>query len=312
MHSIVQLDYSVIIPVFRGEATLPQLYSELSTFFNSLQKNFELVLVFDNGNSKTLEVILRLQSENPGRVKVVTLTRNYGQHNAIICGFKYAQGDLIITMDEDLQHHPKDILLLINERQRKDFDVVYGKYSERKHSLFRNTTSWMIQKCLAIGIPDLHKDYSAFRIVKRNVAVATIGMNNSYTFLDGYISWITTNVSSIETPHHQSKAGKSSYSTSKLIRHSINIFITFSSLPSRFINLTSAIIFILSLLYTFYIVIRKLCFNDLVPGFATITIISGFGSGLLIFYLGIIAEYLHQINMKTTKRVPFLEKDLYL
>lgn len=215
-------------------------------------------------------------------------------------------------MDEDLQHDPKDIQLLIDKQKENNYDVVYGNYEERMHSTFRNTTSAIVKQMLKTGIPDLHKHYSAYRLIKKEIALKTISMNNSYTFLDGYLTWITKSVASVNVGHYESGSQKSSYTIQKLINHSINIFITFSTLPTRFITFSSLIIFFASIIYSLYVVVHKLVYNDLVPGFATITIITGFGFGMVIFCLGIIAEYLQRINMKTTKRPPFLEREIRL
>jgi undecaprenyl-phosphate 4-deoxy-4-formamido-L-arabinose transferase len=213
-------------------------------------------------------------------------------------------------MDEDLQHHPEDISLLIDKQKEEDYDVIYGNPVGRKHSFLRNISSIIMKKLLKIGIPDLHKDYSAFRLIKADVAIQTAKMSSSYTFLDGYLTWITSHFGSVNTEHHESGAGKSSYSLKKLIRHSLNIFFTFSLLPPRLISYSSIAIFIISTIFSVYIFLRKLIYNDFIPGYATFIIAGGFGLGLILFYIGIIAEYLYQINMKTTRRPNFLEREV--
>ena len=304
------VDYSVVIPVYRGSSTIEELYNKIQSFFNDKNKSFEVIYVFDCGPDNSWQVIKQLKSKWPQTIKGVHLSRNFGQHNAIICGFKYCIGKYIITMDEDLQHDPTDIALLIEKQEEKDYDVVYGNYTERKHNFFRNTTSFIMKKLLELGIPDLHKDYSAFRLLKADIARTTITMNSSYTFLDGYLTWVTKNVSATNVKHLESQAGKSSYTFKKLLNHSVNIFITFSTIPTRIITYSSVLVFLLSTVYTIYILFRKIFFNDFVPGFATYMIIGGFGLGMIIFCLGIIAEYLQRINMKTTHRPPFLEKTI--
>jgi len=305
MSSIV---YSVVVPVFRGVSTLDELTKRLLSFFASRGAPCEIIFVYDCGSPEAWSEVTRLKAEYPEIIEAIQLTRNFGQHNAIICGFSHCRGAFVVTMDEDLQHEPEDIRLLIEKQRESDFDVVYGNPIMRKHSLFRNATSLLTKKLLKMGIPDLHEDYSAFRLIKWEIAIEATQMNSSYTFLDGYLTWITNRFGSVDIQHHESRAGESSYSLKKLLRHSVNIFFTFSLLPQRLITYSSISLFILSSLYTTVVVARKLIFNDLIPGFATFIIVGGFGLGLILFYLAFVAEYLYQINMKTTKRPNFLER----
>ena len=126
-------------------------------------------------------------------------------------------------------------------------------------------------------------------------------MSNSYTFLDGYLSWITDSVSSVAVKHYDRIAGKSSYTLKKLISHSINIFVTFSNLPIRLLSYASIIVFVITVLYSVYIILKKLLYNDLLQGFPSIIITLGFGISLILLGLGFIGEYIYRINLKTTK-----------
>lgn len=304
------LQYAVVIPVYRGESTISELAERLITFFTQAKLTFEIVFIYDNGPDNSWQVITRLQQKYPQYIKAISLSRNFGQHNAIICGFRHTHSEYIITMDEDLQHQPEDIALMISEQAKGDFDIVYGRYNELKHSSYRNITSALLKKMLEVSIPDLHPDYTAFRLIKSKIAKATLTMNNSYTFLDGYLSWVTTNCSSVTVQHEERQAGKSSYTIPKLINHAINIFVTFSVLPIRFVTFSSIIIFISSFIYSFYLLIRKIFFQDLITGFASTMISLGMGLGLILFSLGIIGEYLHRVNLKTTRKPNYIESEV--
>lgn len=294
---------SIVIPVYRAVNTLPVLVEKLSLSLKSSLK--EIVFVFDCGNPQSLEKIAQLCSEYHF-VKGVELSRNYGQHNATICGIaQVSETDLIVTMDEDLQHLPEDIFVLIEKQLETDADVVYGKYINRSHSGFRNITSWIMQKLLVLGMPELHTDYTSFRLMKTSVAKKIVDMKNSYTFLDGYLSWITTNVVSVPVQHNESQSGESSYTIKKLIEHSINIFVTFSNLPIRLLTYVSIFIFFLSFSYSIYIVIAAMTIKNFQTGFPTIISFLGFGFGFILLGLGIIGEYIQRINLKTTNRPNF-------
>ena len=295
------MKYSIIIPVYNGEQTLVALNQKLHNFFEK-KSTFEIIFVYDCGKDNSWEVLLGIKKKFPETVKLIRLSRNFGQHNALICGFEYAKGDFIITMDEDLQHAPEDIQILIEKQQEKDFDVVYGKYETRKHTVFRNLTSSILKKIIEIGIPDIHPDYTAFRLIKSQVAKTCVDMRNSYTFLDGYLSWVTTHCDSCVVSHHERQGGVSAYTLSKLINHTINIFVTFSNLPIRFLTKMSFVVLFLMSLYSAYVVFRKLIFDDFAMGYPSLVIIIGFGIGLIMLALGIIGEYIYRINLKTTQR----------
>ena len=295
------MQYSIIIPVYIGEQTVEKLYDRIKQFFAD-KYNYEVIFVYDCGKDNSWEVLLKIKMQNPQNVKLIRLSRNYGQHNALICGFEYAKGDFIVTMDEDLQHAPEDIQKLIDKQKEMDYDVVYGKYEIRNHSGFRNAGSSILKRIIDVGIPDIHPDYSAFRLIKAGIAKSCITMRNSYTFLDGYISWITTNCSSCIVSHSERQGGVSAYTFSKLINHTINIFVTFSNLPIRFLTKLSFFVLFVMTLYSTYIIIRKLVFNDLAMGYPSLVIIVGFGVGLIMLALGIIGEYIYRINLKTTQR----------
>jgi undecaprenyl-phosphate 4-deoxy-4-formamido-L-arabinose transferase len=132
-------------------------------------------------------------------------------------------------------------------------------------------------------------------------------MRNSYTFLDGYLTWITSHVASTEVEHQTRGADRSSYSFGKLVEHSVNIFITFSDLPVRLLSLTGILVFCLTTLYSGYLTVRKLIFQDLLPGYASLMIAIGLGVGLMLLGMGILGEYLRRINQKTTQHPPFVE-----
>lgn len=294
--------YSVIIPVYNGELTVTPLFERIKSFFERSNYTYEVIFVYDCGKDNSWHVLQQIKEHYPHQIKLIKLSRNFGQHNALICGFEFASAEFIVTMDEDLQHSPEDIEILINKQKEADFDIVYGKYEERKHSVLRNIGSKLLKKIIEYGIPEIHPDYTAFRLIKSTVARATIEMRNSYTFLDGYLSWITTNCSSCIVTHNERQGGVSSYTFTKLVSHTINIFVTFSNLPIRFLSKLSILVLLLMTLYTLYIGLRTLIYDDLAMGFPSIIITIGFGVGLIMLSLGIIGEYIYRINLKTTRR----------
>jgi len=305
------MKYSVIVPVYNGETSIGELFKRTYAFFVNNHLEFEMIFVHDCGKDNSWQVLQKIKMECSDIVKIIKLSRNFGQHNALICGFEYAKGDFFITMDEDLQHNPEDILKLISEQQKGDYDVVYGTYDQLRHSTFRNLTSRMARKIIYLGIPDVFPHYTAYRLLKASVGRQTLEMRNSYTFLDGYLAWVTSNFSNCTVSHHDRFSGESSYTLKKLINHSINIFITFSSLPIRLLRKLSYLVILLTSCYSVYIIFRKILSDDFAMGFPTIVLGIGFSLGIIMFALGIIGEYLFQINLKTTKRPNYVVKKVF-
>lgn len=306
---MTKLLLSIVIPVYNGEHTIHILFERIMAFCKSENISFEVIFVWDCGQDNSWEVICKLKQKYPETIKAIQLSRNFGQHNALICGFEHALGEFIITMDEDLQQDPFDIKLLLSTQNKGDFDVVYGKISLPKHSRYRNLTSSLLKKLLRWGIPELHVDYSPLRLIKKNIAALLPTLKNSYTFLDGYLTWITQNVSSVNVNHHDRVAGKSSYTTKKLVEHSINIFVTFSKLPIRLLTFSSIIIFIITMVYSVILFFRKIYGDIEVAGYASISIIIGLGVGAIMAGLGIMGEYLFRVNQKTTMRPTYIVKE---
>lgn len=301
------IEISFIIPVFR--ASYKNLISLASKIERLNLSQYEIIFVFDAGKEQTLIDLKRVVNEVRD-TKCLIFSKNFGQHNAVICGVEHANGKWIVTMDEDLQHDPEEIPKLIAKQKEADYDVVYGKYHELSHSSFRNITSIALKKLLKIGIPNLHPDFTAFRLIKSSVAKTLVGMSNSYTFLDGYLSWVTESVASVEITHSESKAGRSSYTLKKLIEHSINIFVTFSNLPIRILSVSALIFILFSFSYAIFIIVSSLTITNYEAGFPTFIAFLGFGFGLILFGLGVVGEYIARINYKTTKRPNYNIKEI--
>lgn len=300
-------EVSIIIPLFR--ASFENLEGLLSGISQTKIQGIEIILVFDGGRQETLNAAKQIALKN-NAVKLVVLSKNFGQHNAIICGIEHASGEWIFTMDEDLQHDPIEMPKLIEKQKEGNFDLVYGKYHELSHNWFRNSTSLLLKKLLKIGIPELHPDFTAYRLIRAEIAKKMVGMNNSYTFLDGYLSWITNSVASTEIKHAQSMAGASSYSLKKLIEHSINIFVTFSNLPIRILTYSAFFFILISFSYSLYIIISSFTNANYQAGFPTFIAFLGFGFGLVLFGLGVVGEYIARINYKTTNRPNYSVKEI--
>lgn len=248
--------YSVVVPVYRGELTLERLAIEIVRFFNSEKTTFEIIFIDDFAADNSWNVINSLKNKYGNPVRGIRLTHNCGQHNALICGIRNATGEFIITIDEDLQQSPADIRILIDKQKESDYDLVYGRFGRLRHNKFRNLTSFLLKKLLRIGLPGLHPDYSAFRLIKGEVAKKAISKATSYAFLDVFFPMWDYKISSIEVEHYKREAGRSSYSIPKLINHSVNIFINHSVPSVRVSTWILLLLIFLSISYGGYLEIQ--------------------------------------------------------
>lgn len=226
------MDISVIVPVYNGEKTLTELTGRITRTLEG-KFTFEQLLIHDHGKDDSREVINNLEKENPEIIKGFILSRNLGQHNAILRGIKEASGNFIVTLDEDLQHDPSYIPLMLAKMKEGDYDVVYARFKKLKHPGTRIRLSEMLRVLLKNLIPGLYPGYSPYRLIRRATAQKILSINYRYTFIDGYLGMVTKRFGSVEAEHYRRADGRSSYSFYKLFRHAFLIAIHYSRIFNR-------------------------------------------------------------------------------
>lgn len=272
---------------------------------------FEFVLVDDASPDKgeTVRELRRLADEF-SYVKVVELASNAGQHNAVMAGLNYASGDVLLAMDDDLQTHPSQLPKLFAEFD-KGYDIVYGYYPEKKHSLFRNFGSWVNSTSvrILIGKPKDMKT-SSFWIIRRFVRDYVIQYKSKYTHLQGLFLRTTRNISCIPVEHFEREVGSSGYTFKKLFRLWSNV-IGYSIAPLRIATKTGSLLSIISFFAALYIVIRKLIVPATAIGWSSMMVAMCFFSGLIILFLGLIGEYIGRLFQGMTQNPQFVVRQIY-
>jgi undecaprenyl-phosphate 4-deoxy-4-formamido-L-arabinose transferase len=295
---------SLVIPVYRSQDTLPELYRRIKAAVEPLDPNFELILVEDCGGDRSWEVIEALARVD-SRVRGIRLSRNFGQHAATICGFAHARGQWVATLDDDLEHAPEHLPKLYN-KAKEGHDLVYGVYPERTHKSWRNITSrvarWMFNK----AIPSLNYAYTSYRFIRGDIARALTQFDSPFPFVDGYLSWLTNRYATVEVPHGTRVHGSSNYNFRKLLTHTINIFVTFSDLPLRLASWVGLLFFLIGMVWLGVIVLGRLFGFITVSGFASIMAAIILFGGIQLLILGIFGEYLGRVNFKTSRKPLFL------
>jgi glycosyltransferase involved in cell wall biosynthesis len=295
---------SAVIPIYRSEKSIYELYSRLITSLSEISDDFEIIMVEDCGGDNSWDVICDIAGVDE-RVIGIKMTRNFGQHAATICGIEKAIGDWIITLDDDLEQYPEDIISLY-KKALEGYDLVYGVYEERTHSSWRNITSEIARRLFKMAIPNLNDQYTSFRIIRASIAKNLILFDSPFPFVDGYLSWITNNYAFVKVEHGERKYGESNYKLRKLITHTINIFVTFSDIPLKiatWIGLSSSVI---GFVWLFIILLGKILGDITVSGYTSIIASIIFFGGLQMFVLGILGEYIGRINFKTSRKPLYL------
>ena len=240
-------EITIVIPVFRIGNILFKLYDKIISTLHPAY-DFEILFICDGCDTLSAEVVRKIRKTDPDRVNHYFLKKNYGQHRAIQFGFGKATGDFIITMDEDLQHDPADIVHLLNKQKEGEYDIVYGRFKELKQNMLKIILSNLLRKALKHFIPTLYEDYSPYRLIKRDIAERAAIMTSPYIFIDDLLSRITRKIAFTEITHFERAEGKSSYTYRKLVKHGISILIAYSGLLSWVLLASGSLLIIVILL----------------------------------------------------------------
>lgn len=298
------LTLSVITPVYNSELILPELITRLTENLEKITNNYEIILVNDGSRDKSWQVISELSNKYQ-QVRGINLMRNYGQHNAILCGIRAAKNEIIVTVDDDLQHPPEEIPKLL-AKLLEGYDVVYGKPAEEKHGILRDLLSIVTKRSLsfATGIENI-RDISAFRAFRTNLRLAFENYQSSNLLLDVLLSWGTTRFTSIEVKHEERHSGKSNYTFRRLLNQTMLILTGFSTLPLRLASMIGFAFAIFGIVILGYAVIHYFL-SDTLPGFTFLASLISIFSGAQFLALGIIGEYLARMFNRSMEKPTYI------
>jgi glycosyltransferase involved in cell wall biosynthesis len=297
------MNCSVVIPVYRSSETLPTLISRLGPVLASFTGKHEVILVNDGSPDQTWLTITGLAAKYPF-VRGINLMRNYGQHNATLCGILLAKYEIIITMDDDLQHPPEEIPSLIAKLQ-EGFDLVYGIPRQRPHSWWRNLTSGLFRRILSyvMGVKSM-RGIGAFRAFKTDLRKAFQGFNKPEVIIDVLLSWGTHNIGYASIDENPRTSGNSNYTLSKLMRYALIVFTGFSTAPLRFASFLGFFFMLFGVVSFIYVMVVYFTVGSLM-GFTFLASTISLFSGAQLFAMGIFGEYLARIFERTSERPCF-------
>jgi glycosyltransferase involved in cell wall biosynthesis len=293
-------ELSLVIPVYNGSQTIRPIVECIHAVFEST--SFEIILVNDGSEDDSEVVCAALAEEYPRTTTFVHLSRNFGEHNAVLAGLIYARGHYAALLDDDGQNPPEEVVRMLNELKRGEFDVVYGHYVDKQHSWFRNLGSrfndrvatWILGKPKTLYL-------SSFKVMNRFLADEIIKYQGPYPYTDGLIYRSTRRIGQIPVEHRPGAGGPSRYTFRKLVRLWMNMFLNFSIAPLRLSVYVGLLTSCLSMVALVFILIDKIWIT---PG-VTIgipTVLGGivFFAGIQLMMLGLVGEYLGRLYLDHT------------
>jgi len=291
---------SVVVPLYNSAETLEMLLAEFEKL--SIAGGFELILVNDGSRDATEEIALRLLASASRRITYLHLSRNFGEHNAILAGLRACSGDFVVTMDDDLQNPPSEVVKLLDVAQREHRDVVYSVYEEKRHSWWRNAGSsltnliadWSIDKPRGLYL-------SSFRCLSRFVVDAISPCTTPYPYVDGLIFQVTQNVGVVLVRHDARRAGESGYKLRSLLRLWMSMFINASILPLRFATIAGIGLSVIGFISVVEVTVEHFVrHTPLGWGSLMATVLLFAGTQLLL--LGVMGEYIGRIYLGVSEK----------
>jgi undecaprenyl-phosphate 4-deoxy-4-formamido-L-arabinose transferase len=292
---------SVVVPVFRSAATLDALCSRLANVLEALSLHYEILLIEDGGHDGTWDVARSL-ARTRANVKAIRLSRNYGQHNALLCGARAATMPVIVTLDDDLQNPPEEIAKLLHVLEQ-GYDVVYGTPEREQHNFWRDQASRITKIVLqgAMGA-ETARHVSAFRVFRTSLREAFREYRSPFVSIDVLLTWGTTRFAHLTVRHEPRVVGVSNYTFRKLVNHAMNMMTGFSTLPLQAASVMGFAFTALGFLLLLYLVASYLFVGSSVRGFTFLASIIAIFSGAQMFAIGVIGEYLARMHFRSMDR----------
>jgi len=300
---------SIIIPVYNAALSLETLYGQLISAMEDITKDFEVIMVEDHGSDDSWGIIKKLVKRD-SRVHGIRMSRNYGQHNALLCGIRAAHNDIVVTMDDDLQNPVSEIRVLL-DKLAEGYDVVYGAPQNEQHGMLRDLASRMTKAALqgAMGI-NAARNVSAFRVFRTRLREGFKDYRSPFVSIDVLLTWSTANFSAIKVHHEPRTAGKSNYTLGKLVSHAFNLLTGFSTLPLQLASMVGFFFTLFGFGVLFWVIGRYFVTGTSIPGFPFLASIIAIFSGAQLFALGIFGEYLARIHFRTMDRPPYVVEEV--
>lgn len=297
---------TVVIPVYNSQNSIQTLVDEILLFLKDYK--FEIILVNDGSKDESFKRCKDLSSKNKF-IKFINLTKNFGQHNATMAGLKYASGDIIITIDDDLQFETKDILKMVDFIET-GYDVVFGIRKIKKQSFLRNLGS-KIHTIMANAMLDKNPNIetSSFRAMRKHIVTEIVHYSGPFPYLPGLIFRTTNNIGCLEVTHKERQYGKSNYNLWRLIRVWMNGFTGFSIKPLRLATILGSIVALIGIVFGICIIVRKVINPTVQVGWTSLMAALVLFSGIQLLSIGLIGEYLGRMFLSQNQMPQYVIRE---
>jgi polyisoprenyl-phosphate glycosyltransferase len=288
---MIELD--LVIPIYNSAKSNELLVTALNNLVKENYFNLRVIFVNDASSDQNQNTLLNALKVAKFNHCYIRLSKNYGQHTATAIGLFYANAPFVATIDDDLQHNPNDLIKLHESLLHENADLIYGSFEEKKHHLLRNLGTKILQKIL--GSESQKYDLiTSLRLMRQSTISSFKSKQTKHHFIDDYLLHASTKVVSCKIPHYERLHGKSGYSGSRLLSMAFLILFLHSSLPLKFISRMGVFLSLVFFLLGCYYIFQKL-FYDVAIGFTSLIVAIFFSTGLIMFSLGVIGEYIRQI-----------------
>ena len=296
--------YSVVVPVFNEEANIETLVSRVTPVLEEVGEPYEILFV-DDGSGDRTPVLLREQCAAHDHVRAVRFTRNFGQEAAVQAAYLYARGQWIVQMDGDLQNPPEEIPKLLAHRD-EGYDIVFGVRRGRKDPLFRKMASqgmrWTMRRFLHIDLP---KDISTFRLMRGGTAKLLARFPERQKFLSALACWVGARHTTIDVSHAARHGGRTKYNLGKLVNHTFDLVVGFSSRPLRLIGLVGSLAGLVGFGFAIWAVVERLIWGTQMGWSSIFAAVMAMG-GMQLLALSLIGEYVARIFVQAQHRPIFV------
>ena len=299
---------SIVIPVYNSGDTIASLVEQLANL--PIEGGHELILVNDGSKDNTAEVCEALVPNATFPVRFINLSRNFGEHNAVMAGLRYARGEYVITMDDDLQNPPSEVVKLFKYAREQKKDVIYTYYKQKQHSAWRNFGSWLTNQVADILLDKPKNLYlCSFRCMNSFLVQQICQYEGPFPYVDGFILQVTQSIGQLEVAHSPRQQGQSSYNLRKLVRLWLNMFLNFSVIPLRLSTAVGFLFSAVGFLGTLYVVVDH--FIEGAPlGWSSLMFTLLLFSGVQLLILGIAGEYIGRLYLTSNKRPQFVVRNI--
>lgn len=302
---------SVVIPVHNEQEVLETLYQRLTTSLDKIGKPYEIILTNDGSTDNSDKILRELHARKPDQIRIIEFNGNFGQHMAIMAGFERVRGEIVITMDADLQNPPEEIYKLV-EAMEKGHDVVNAYRMDRQDSWWRLQVSKWHNRIREFMMPKLKmKDEGCMlRAYRRNIVDLMASTGESSTFIPALALTYAANPTEVGVMHAERDAGTSSYNLYSLIRYNFDLVTGFSVFPLQMFTMVGLLISLFSFAFVVFLFLRRVIVGPEVEGVFTLFAILFFLLGIVLFGLGIVGEYVGRIYQEVRKRPRFVVREV--